>query len=346
MPLVVSPAPLVGRSPDRFRARALLRRRGRRGPRDRPRSLRANSPVGARAEAAVALDAGLARCTSLRDHPAPIGAHHAAQQSIPSPNASPRLAGARRAGVCCLSREPASPAGAARAASPSGTTRSRDLSPPAQADSAIPAAINHAGPTPSGKKPRPRLKPKCTSSAFTRRSIALGMSRNACTSMCDRPPNRIVLVLTAYKAVDWHVSLGRGARVKKVIMSGYFEQEIRGLRAGIPVENRSYFPIDGSRRKEGWFCAHQWNTLDWRQMARRLNEMTGLAVTSFQGANQGDSFIVDGKVGREFGQAGLSRATARKPAPQDLREASKNCRLARTGNLSSGQPESRRARRR
>ncbi len=143
-----------------------------------------------------------------------------------------------------------------------------------------------------------------------------------------RPTSKsVVLVLTSYTAVDWHVSLAQGARIKKVIMAGYFEQEIRGLPAGTPVETRLYFPNDGSRRKEGWFYGHQWNTLEWREMVRRLNEMTGLAVTSFQGANQGDSFIVDGKLGREFGQQGLSLASAQMPAPKDLRAASENAGL-------------------
>ncbi len=69
----------VNDSPEMFLRNDMPGCRGRRGPRNRPRSLRANSSVGARAEAALTLDARLARCTSLRDHSTPIGAHHAAQ---------------------------------------------------------------------------------------------------------------------------------------------------------------------------------------------------------------------------------------------------------------------------
>jgi RNA polymerase sigma factor (sigma-70 family) len=112
----------------------------------------------------------------------------------------------------------------------------------------------------------------------------------------------VVLVLSSYYSVDWHIKFSPGARVKKVIVSGYFEQEIKQLPAGVPVRNQSYFPADGSRRKEGWFYAYQWNTFNWREMVRALNDQTGLLVSSFQSENDGISFVVDGIRGREFAQ--------------------------------------------
>jgi hypothetical protein len=96
-----------------------------------------------------------------------------------------------------------------------------------------------------------------------------------------RPTARpVVLVLTSYFSVDWHIKLADGARVKKTIVSGYFDQEVEGLPAEVPIVNRSYFPADGSRRAEGWFWAHQSNTSQWREVVRRLNDMTGLPVPS------------------------------------------------------------------
>ena len=92
----------------------------------------------------------------------------------------------------------------------------------------------------------------------------------------------VVLVLTSYFSVDWHIKLADGARIQKVIVSGYNDQEIKDLPAGVPAINQSYFPSDGSRRKAGWFYAYQWNTPQWREVVRRLNEMTGLPVASFQ----------------------------------------------------------------
>jgi beta-lactamase regulating signal transducer with metallopeptidase domain/predicted esterase len=122
----------------------------------------------------------------------------------------------------------------------------------------------------------------------------------------------VVLVLTSYFSVDWHVKLADGARVKRAIVSGYFAQEIDGLPANTPIVNRSYFPEDGSRRKDGWFWAHKWNTPQWRQVVRKLNDMTGLAVSSFQGGSDGDSFIVDDHRGRNLGQNGLNLHARRK----------------------------------
>jgi predicted esterase len=129
--------------------------------------------------------------------------------------------------------------------------------------------------------------------------------------------------------VDWHVKLAPGARIKKAIVSGYFAQEIKGLPADVPVVNQSYFPDDGSRRKDGWFYPGRWNTPHWREMVRRLNAMTGLPVASFQEESRSDSFIVDGNAGRDLGQKGLKpRARAPKePTPQELRSASANAEL-------------------
>ena len=147
----------------------------------------------------------------------------------------------------------------------------------------------------------------------------------------------VVLVLTAYNAVDWHVSLSNGARVKRVIMSGYFEQEIRGLPAGIPVENRSYFPVDGSRRKEGWFYAHEWNTLGWREMVRQTERADGPQRHLLPGRKPGRFLHRRWKhSAANFGQDGLSFASAREPAPQDLRAASANASLHVLGIYDSG----------
>ena len=139
----------------------------------------------------------------------------------------------------------------------------------------------------------------------------------------------VVLVLTSYYSVDWHIKLAEGARIKRAIVSGYFEQEVQGLPADVPIVNRSYFPNDGSRRKEGWFWAHQPNTPQWREVVRRLNDMTGLPVASFQAKYQGDSVVVDGILGRDLGQDGLKPRAPdlKEPTPQELRAASANSEL-------------------
>src|SRR5262249_41238593 len=146
----------------------------------------------------------------------------------------------------------------------------------------------------------------------------------------------VILVLTAYDSVDWHVKLAAGARIKKVLVSGYFPQEITGVPAGVPVVNQSYFPDDGSRRKEGWFYPGQWNTPPWREIVRRLNEMTGLPLATFQGESREGSFIVDGIAGRNFGQKGLKpRAPAKDPTPQEILAAAAKAQLHVVGMYTS-----------
>jgi predicted esterase len=139
----------------------------------------------------------------------------------------------------------------------------------------------------------------------------------------------VVLVLTAYSSVAWHIKLAGGARIKKAIVSGYFEQEVKGLPANVPIVNRSYFPADGSRRNQGWFWASEWNTPQWREMVRRLNDMTGLPLASFQSNSEGEAFIVDGTLGREQGQTGVMAGptTPKEMTLQDLLAASADAEL-------------------
>jgi RNA polymerase sigma factor (sigma-70 family) len=139
----------------------------------------------------------------------------------------------------------------------------------------------------------------------------------------------VVLVLTSYSSVEWHIKLAQGAQIEKAIVSGYFAQEIKGLPANVPLANQSYYPDDGSRRKDGWFYPDRWNTPQWREMVRRLNEMTGLPVASFQGESKGVSFIVDGNEGRNLGQKELKphARAPKQPTPQELLAASANAEL-------------------
>jgi beta-lactamase regulating signal transducer with metallopeptidase domain/predicted esterase len=148
----------------------------------------------------------------------------------------------------------------------------------------------------------------------------------------------VVLVLTSYSSVDWHIKLADGARIKKAIVSGYFEQEIKGLPADVPIVNRSYFPADGSRRKEGWFWASAWNTLEYRRMVERLNDMTGLLVATFQGAYSGTSFVIDGSRGRDYAQKQRrpSRTVQKEVKPEELLAASGQADLHLVGIYDAG----------
>jgi RNA polymerase sigma factor (sigma-70 family) len=111
----------------------------------------------------------------------------------------------------------------------------------------------------------------------------------------DKP---ITLVLTSYMTVRWDVKAVAGARIKDVLVSGYFAQEIRGLSADIPVVNQSKFFADHKPQNTDWFYPGDWNTPTWREMIRKLNRKTGLSIATYQEASR-DVTVVDGKRGRE-----------------------------------------------
>ena len=122
-----------------------------------------------------------------------------------------------------------------------------------------------------------------------------------------RPTTKpIVLALASYQSVLWNVKLAEGVRVKAIIIAGYYEQEFDGIPATIPIVNRAYFPS----RKEGYFYAHKLSTPESDNMLERLNNLTGLLVSSLQAEYRGNSFVVDGVRGRDFAQKG------RKPEPK------------------------------
>ncbi len=95
-----------------------------------------------------------------------------------------------------------------------------------------------------------------------------------------RPTSKpIVLALASYSSVLWNVRIDKETRVKAVIIGGYFVQEFEGIPADIPVVYRTYFPS----RKQGFFYGHQWNSTECQDMVEKLNDLTGLLVSTFQG---------------------------------------------------------------
>jgi predicted esterase len=130
-----------------------------------------------------------------------------------------------------------------------------------------------------------------------------------------RPTTKpIVLALASYQSILWKVRISPGARVKAVIIGGYFEQECEGIPANIPIVYRAYFPS----HKQGYYYAHEWNTLEYRRMVEKLNDMTDLLVSTFQGAHDGSSFVVDGTRGSNFAQKERKRDIAKQqPKPEE-----------------------------
>jgi predicted esterase len=145
-----------------------------------------------------------------------------------------------------------------------------------------------------------------------------------------RPTTKpIVLALSSYGSVFWNVKLAQGARVKAVVISGYYEQEFEGIPPGVPIVYRAFFP---SRNEES-FYAYKWNTIEYRRMVENLNKLTGLLVSTFQSEYDGSSFVVDGARGRNFAQKERKPRPGlpKEPTPAELLAASADADLHAVG---------------
>ena len=99
----------------------------------------------------------------------------------------------------------------------------------------------------------------------------------------------IVLVLCAYEPVKWDVRVATGARLEKVILGGYYDQQVPGVPDGVPVQKNVF--MQGAAR---YFFAYDSDHEEYASMARALRKLTGLGVTTFQGqfAYGGQPFVV------------------------------------------------------
>jgi len=86
----------------------------------------------------------------------------------------------------------------------------------------------------------------------------------------------ITLVLCAYEPVEWHVKVEDGTVITKVILSGYHKQRVIGVEA--PVTSMSY-----DERSPGYFYAFERNSEEYPHLVKRLREITGKEIASFQG---------------------------------------------------------------
>jgi predicted esterase len=121
----------------------------------------------------------------------------------------------------------------------------------------------------------------------------------------------VVVALASYHSILWNVKIAPGARVKAIIIGGWYEQEFDGIPANVPIVYRAYYPL----RKQGYFYGCEWKTPECQDMVETLNDMTGLLVSTFQGEYQGTSFVVDGTRGRNLAQK--ERAVKKTPKAED-----------------------------
>ena len=98
----------------------------------------------------------------------------------------------------------------------------------------------------------------------------------------------IILVLTSYEPVEWHIEASPDVQIDQVIVSGYYEQRVKGLPDSVPVWEES--------RDNGGQAFYSYKRSDgsFRKAVNRLHELTGRGVLTFQGTYRypGTPFVV------------------------------------------------------
>ena len=99
----------------------------------------------------------------------------------------------------------------------------------------------------------------------------------------------IVLVLTAYEPVKWELRLGKRVTIQKLILQGYYGQEAIGLPKDVPVVNEA-----GQAFRKRIFAYKRDQVRNYYPLVKRLREITGLEITTFQGtyAYRGNAFVI------------------------------------------------------
>lgn len=105
-----------------------------------------------------------------------------------------------------------------------------------------------------------------------------------------------VLALMAYEPVKWKIVGAETGNVSKIIIGGYHGQDADGVGAEIPVEVYSYesSPCQICSRQSSYFYAFQKDTPEYAKALDKLQTITGLNPTSFQGAHSSDRFTIAG----------------------------------------------------
>lgn len=104
----------------------------------------------------------------------------------------------------------------------------------------------------------------------------------------------IALVLMSYEPVIWQLSVASNSRIVKIILAGYYGQDIQGAPAGVPIEARTYEAslCKSCSRQGDYFYAYKQDSSEFENASRKLLSITGLAPTSFQGTYKADRFSI------------------------------------------------------
>lgn len=109
-------------------------------------------------------------------------------------------------------------------------------------------------------------------------------------SVIGRP---VVLFLSAYNAVEWVIHADRNVTIEKVVVSGYQDSVVKGLPSSVAV-----LTLPKQRDLPTYFMDGSWQGgigTTYRNVWAIAKSYLGLPITTFQGGDSGESFVIDGK---------------------------------------------------
>jgi len=96
----------------------------------------------------------------------------------------------------------------------------------------------------------------------------------------NRPGKRVILFLSSYEPVRWHVTVGNATIVEKVILGGYYRQEIDGI--GLTVEIIDAFYDEGHGTSNYLWPGTTIDSGRFYRIVQKLCELVGIDLASFQ----------------------------------------------------------------
>lgn len=158
----------------------------------------------------------------------------------------------------------------------------------------------YEGALPNGEKEKPWWS-NCTGLSDDQAAMLACHSKYAgqrttktITVYVNRTSAPVVLALMAYESVRWKIVTRPTTDLRKVILGGYHGQDIEGVPDSIPVEVYSHdsSPCMNCTRQAGNFYAYKQDSPQFTHAMTKLQAVTGLSHSSFQGAYRSDRFTI------------------------------------------------------
>jgi hypothetical protein len=107
----------------------------------------------------------------------------------------------------------------------------------------------------------------------------------------------MVLVLMSYDPALWKLQITPSAQIERIILAGYYAQDIEGVSSSVPVEVRTYESSNCRlcTVRPGNFRAHDPASKEYQDTLQKLKTLTGLDPTSFQGSYRAGYFALDNR---------------------------------------------------